>query len=350
MSSTDDFEWFRGFIQLKPSEIRQLYVLIVPFKRNFPGLKRQELISLANIESGLNLGSAIIFYRNLSTGQISLDKLAALVFVLYRMFEKYCRYHPRKGKEYSGKALWEIIPQLPNLDDLQWSSAPQGVVASYITFHEGMASPLGSRSNKIKEDDRAGRFADQLEKNPALVFRSLAGSGFEFQNLAEAARQDLFVCGQNLFSVCAGETSERNWKLIRKALDRGVKVRLMLCDLDYGEHIPVWSLATSQDYGPDLVGCTRTLQRWQREDSRVEIRVTKFVPMSAGFIDPDDSNNALAAITLHHYQKMNMDRPLFIVSGRFQEDVIGAFYRHFQYVWNTKADTRSVLKVNLDNR
>lgn len=178
---------------------------------------------------------------------------------------------------------------------------------------------------------------NRVAQNATVFFPQIAGSGFEFHDLIEAAEEELFICGQNLFGLVRVDDGARTLQLIDAAVKRGVTIKLMICNLDETNHIASWSFAVNSDsYAADLLKATRIMSTWPAQFSSgdLQIRVAKFIPTSITFVDPLNRSTRFAIITPHHFTPVSAARPFVLLTHHADASLFDQYYRNYEYVWD----------------
>ncbi|MGE0279589.1 MAG: hypothetical protein AB7P20_03100 [Rhizobiaceae bacterium] len=195
----------------------------------------------------------------------------------------------------------------------------------------------------LKKDATRNTFGaiNRLARNPSIFFPSVVGSGFEFRDLIAAAEEELFVCGQNLFSLVKENNGAETLRLIRAAAERGVSIKLMICDPADTNHIGPWSFACSSlTYGDDLRKAASIFATWpdQVPGGELQIRVAKFIPTSVTFLDPMRRTSRLALITPHHFAPVSAARPFILLTHHADSALYDQYHRNYDHVWDHATD------------
>ena len=209
--------------------------------------------------------------------------------------------------------------------------------------------PLPSISD-LKDDapDNVFRTINKIARNPSIFFPQIAGSGFELHDLIQAAEEELLICGQNLFSLVRVEDGAETLRIISAAVDRGVVIKMMICNPDETDHIEPWSFAVnSRLYGSDLLRSARILATWPSRFSNhdVQVKVAKFIPTSITFVDPLNKSTRFAIITPHHFTPVSTSRPFVLLTHHSDSELYDQYYHNYEYVWDHATAITSVSAI-----
>lgn len=163
----------------------------------------------------------------------------------------------------------------------------------------------------------------------------ISNSPFEFQNLIEKAKEELFVAGQNLYFLTNGPNSREIRMLIENFIKSGKRMRIMICDPDFKEHIPTWSVAVNAEgYSAQLKKSVETFKIWVKEIRGLEVRVTKFIPTSMTFMDPESRQyDGLLVFTPHAFRPETALRPCFAMSKHLHKTVFDEYWNYYNQIW-----------------
>jgi hypothetical protein len=201
--------------------------------------------------------------------------------------------------------------------------------------------PFPSASELLRGDEAivATQVAAYLRRNPTPFFLNMPGTGYEFKDLLEVAQEELFVCGQNLFGLTKETRGETYVTLerIQRAVDRGVTVRLMICNPDETDHFRPWSFAVgADDYKDHLLKAAKIFHDWGAKFSNGEfsVRFARFVPTSINFVDPRRPGKRLATITAHHFVPVRTARPFILLPPQADPRIFDLYFDNYEYVWD----------------
>jgi hypothetical protein len=163
----------------------------------------------------------------------------------------------------------------------------------------------------------------------------IGDSPFEFKQLLRQCRQKLFVAGQNLYFLTSGPNAKELQKLVREFVGSGKTINFMICDPEFEPHIPTWSTAVGADgYRAHLLHSVDAFRRWAKNLPGMEVRLTKFIPTSMTFMDPDTRDtDGLLVFTPHAFRPETALRPCFALSRRRHKDIFDEYWNYYQQVW-----------------
>jgi hypothetical protein len=163
----------------------------------------------------------------------------------------------------------------------------------------------------------------------------IGDSPFEFRHLLRQCRQKLFVAGQNLYFLTCGPNAGELHDLVRDFIGSGRAINFMICDPEFEPHIPTWSAAVGADgYRAHLRQSLEAFTTWAKDLPRMEVRLTKFIPTSMTFMDPDARNNdGLLVFTPHAFRPETALRPCFALSRRRHKEIFDEYWNYYQQVW-----------------
>lgn len=185
----------------------------------------------------------------------------------------------------------------------------------------------------------AEKVATYLRSNPTPFFLNMPESGYEFKDLLEVAQEELFVCGQNLFGLTKEKIGERyvTFEHIQRAVDRGVRVKLLICNPDEKDHIRPWSFAVGTDeYGDHLLRAAKIFRDWaaQYPNGELSVKFARFIPTSANFVDPRRPGARLATLTAHCFQPVRTARPFILLTPQADPEIYDFYFKNFDFVWD----------------
>lgn len=212
-------------------------------------------------------------------------------------------------------------------------------------------------SRRTKDIDKNGaaktndKIATFLNWSPTPFFLNMPGSGYEFKDLLGIAQEELFVCGQNLFGLTKERVGERfiTLEYIQRAIDRGVTVKLLICNPDETDHIRPWSFAVGADeYGDHLLRAAKIFRDWAKNypNGELSVRFARFIPTSVNFVDPRRPGSRLATLTAHCFEPVRTARPFMLLTPQSDPEIFDFYFKNFDFVWDHAKDPSEVNAIN----
>lgn len=166
-----------------------------------------------------------------------------------------------------------------------------------------------------------------------LISEETSGSPFAFTELLSEAKKEVFVAGQILFSFTLGADASRIkeevFRFLKEDDQREVKLLLQ-------ENREPWNTLI-QGFGKDLPKSIDKFNLWLSEAEnlninskdvrRLDIRVTKIVPVTFTFIDPDLPNGKMVFTPVLYRAPQTGLRPAVFLSG-------GKTNKIYKYYWD----------------
>ncbi len=175
---------------------------------------------------------------------------------------------------------------------------------------------------------------------PAMISKKTSRSPFQLTKLIKDATKQVFVSGQNLFSLTVGRVASEAESCIfdflnKKSKKSNTMVQLLLQNPNYEEGIEVWTSLFS-GFRSDLEKSVEKLHGWLKRansegfnrdsDRRLDIRVASLVPVSFNFIDPEEPNGKMLCTPVLHRGPQSELRPVLFLCGGKNNEVLTYYW------------------------
>jgi hypothetical protein len=187
---------------------------------------------------------------------------------------------------------------------------------------------------------------------PALTAGRLAESPFSVRHLLNKrspyrAKEEVYLIGQHLFWITQprsffDDCKSPIFKWLRE--DSGHKFFIMITDIRNNRvGVEPWNQIHGPHFGPQLKKATALLRQWAREARREHlslfVKVTKFVPIGATFIDPD-TPTGLMVLKPVVFGTGNVERPQFVLNKKQNVNVFEHYWSSFQKTLDKASELR----------
>jgi len=186
--------------------------------------------------------------------------------------------------------------------------------------------------------------------SPALASAALAQSPFNVCNLLNtaspnAAKKEVYMIGQHLHGMTEPNNlffanyKEKIFAWLRT--DKTRRYCIMITDVRYRIGVDPWNLVHGTQFEPHLKQATKVLTRWVKEAKHdglsLTLKVSKFVPIGATFIDPNTSGGLMVMKPVV-YETGSAERPQFILSKQQNEIVFEHYWTSFRKALSKAAE------------
>lgn len=167
-------------------------------------------------------------------------------------------------------------------------------------------------------------------------------SPFQLHDVLASDVKRVFIAGQNLHRIANIEHVRDDLTTFLKRPGRG-KIELLICDPRFHAGTKTWSRVNpprpddDYSYEAHLGRSVRAIADLARKfpKSRLEVRLTDFVPFGAVFVDPEDKKNrGLMVLTpVVHDSYRSVDRPHFIIKRSENKDAFRYYWVRFRTIF-----------------
>jgi class 3 adenylate cyclase len=178
------------------------------------------------------------------------------------------------------------------------------------------------------------------------AYPRVAASGYSFEALLGRARAELFVAGQNLFSLVRPDTEPRLRDAVLRFLhaDPQRRIRILINDATAAHSVQTWAeVQSAGNFAEHLGRATATFTGWVRvareqgiEESRFGLRVVTHVPVSATFVDPAAADG-YAVVAPNTFERKPQVRPVFIVQKLESPEIFEAYWDAYLDQFNNRS-------------
>ncbi|MCX5635172.1 MAG: hypothetical protein NTW55_04965 [Planctomycetota bacterium] len=255
------------------------------------------------------------------------------------------------------KRIWEIVKalnkklnlsekQIKKAFDSSWAKLKSDLnpIAKNVPFFSYLLTP---------ERYKVQRTPQWESLYLTIVAKRIKESPFKFADLLAEARGEIFVSGQNLYSLTATDKKKENTtnkKLIFEAIKKK-KVRIMLCDPANACAIKTWGEDVMRDkelFAEHLAHSITTLTKWVKElrtnkivkgRKKFEVKTTGMVPLSITFVDPSSkTNSGKLIITTATYERKGAEtRPCYLILQKEHPDIFQYYFEAYNWTYKENA-------------
>ena len=179
------------------------------------------------------------------------------------------------------------------------------------------------------------RYPENVQKS--LLSNLISDSPFTFEYLLKSCKKEIFLAAQNHHYLLV-KNNEKSKNFIFNFLedDSDRRVRILLCDPNIKSAIETWSFVTSDAYHKDLLDAITEAAKWnddaKKKGINLEIRATKFVPISLTIIDPKMDTGSLV-FTPNMFEHIAGMRACYYLSKKENKDIFMTYYHKYDTVF-----------------
>jgi hypothetical protein len=176
-------------------------------------------------------------------------------------------------------------------------------------------------------------------------------SPFVLDKAISTTRRRIFAAGQNLYRLTVVDGIKTELALF-KYLARGDKphAQFMVCDPRCHEAVETWKWVTKQEYEEDLWTSVYFFQRWLRrarkEELELEVKASRFVPVTITFVDPESDPGeppcGKAFITPNIHQTSSTVRSCFLLYQPMNPGSFERYWEAYKVAFSRAADVAAI--------
>jgi hypothetical protein len=181
--------------------------------------------------------------------------------------------------------------------------------------------------------------------------KNIADTPYGIFNLISAAKEHIFIAGQNLYYFLQSNSNKSIFRTeLKKFLKRSPngQIDIMMCDENCSYAIQTWEYAQNitrfREQLEEVIFFFKEVSTEFNKESSLKGRLTikkfDFIPVSASFIDPRNENG-LAVIIPSAFQKINDARPCYILSNTYNKEILHEYWSVY-YFWFTSMPSETI--------
>ncbi len=251
-----------------------------------------------------------------------------------------------------GMFLGSLGPERTFMVVPRGSSAPEPITdlrgimaASYDPELQNKAAAVAGACQRICDAIRReglwmshwfrSRFSDR-DISQLVCDEKIEGSPFAAEGLLPYAEKEVFLAAQN-HGFILNRNQNRFKQILSKLMDRGVRVRMLICDPEKQWAVKAWETLFQADsgYQAKLSSAMEELWKWIRDFKSLPFEAKKIplVPLSVNFIDPKENDEALAVFTPNVFQRKPGPRACYLLTRREHPRIYDAYWQEYEYTF-----------------